>query len=461
MIDPALLGAHLDTAEADHLATLAEFVEFAGVSSSPAAGPALAGCVEWLQQQCRAAGFEHVAAHPTSGNPVVLARLQGARADAPTVLMYGHYDVQPAEAEEWQSPPFAPEIRDGRMYGRGVSDNKAPIMINLNAVRACRELAGSVPCHLIYVIEGDEERSAEPLREFSAAHGDLLSADVLHVADSWMHAPGVPAVTTAVRGMAAIDFSVATARWNLHSGIYGGAVPNALSVLAGLLASLHDEGGRVAVAGFYDRVAEVSDEERARWAEFAPSPAAFREDAGSFSLGGEESYSVLERVWSRPTLEINGAWGGHVGEGIHTIVPATAHAKLTCRLVADQDPQEIIDRIVEHLRTLLPAGAELRIESTLPGAAPLSLSADSPAVRAAVAALESVWQRRAVVGRAGYSVPAAEVLAPHAAGNAFLMGFALSGERAHGSDEHFHLENFRKGMEATVAFWDAFAAASR
>ena len=258
--------------------------------------------------------------------------------------------------------------------------------------------------------------------------------------------PGVPAVTTAVRGMAALDFSLSTARGNLHSGIYGGAVPNALSELAKLLASLHDENGRVAVAGFYDRVAEVGAEERARWAAFAPTPAALREDAGSFYLAGEEAYSPLERVWSRPTLEINGAWGGHLGEGIHTIVPAIAHAKLSCRLVADQDPQDVIDRIVEHLRAHAPAGAELVIESALAGAAPLSLPADSPAVRAAVSALESVWERPAVVGRAGYSVPAAEVLARHARGNAFLMGFALPGERAHGPDEHFHLENFRKGM---------------
>ena len=461
MIDPALLEAHLDTAEAEHLATLAEFVGFASISSSAAAGPALAGCVDWLQQQCRAAGFERVAAYPTSGNPVVLARLRAARDDAPTVLVYGHYDVQPADADEWESPPFAPEIREGRMYGRGVSDNKAPIMITLNAVRACRELAGSVPCHLIYVIEGDEERSADPLREFSAAHGELLEADLLHVADSWMHAPGVPAVTTAVRGMAALEFSLSTARGSLHSGIYGGAVPNALSELAKLFASLHDEHGRVAVAGFYDRVAEVGAEERTRWAAFAPTPAALREDAGSFYLAGEEAYSPLERVWSRPTLEINGAWGGHLGEGIHTIVPAIAHAKLSCRLVADQDPQDVIDRIVEHLRAHAPAGAELVIESALAGAAPLSLPADSPAVRAAVSALESVWERPAVVGRAGYSVPAAEVLARHARGNAFLMGFALPGERAHGSDEHFHLENFRRGMQAMAAFWHAFAAATR
>ena len=227
-----------------------------------------------------------------------------------------------------------------------------------------------MPCNLVYVIEGDEERTAEPLGEFSRDHGDLLAADVLHVADSWMHEPGVPAVTTAVRGMAALDFSVSTARWNLHSGIYGGAVPNAVSVLAGLLAGLHDASGRVAVAGFYDRVAETSSTERARWAAFAPERDAYLAETGSHYLSGETPYTPLEQVWSRPTLEINGAWGGFLGDGIHTIVPARAHAKITCRLVAEQDPQQVIDQIAEHLRLHTPPGAELVIESTLAGCRP-------------------------------------------------------------------------------------------
>ena len=457
----ARLRAYLDAAEEQHHARLAEFVAFASISSSPEAQPEIERCVEWLQEECRDAGFEQVSTFPTSGNPVVLATLASPDADAPTVLMYGHYDVQPADPEEWQTPPFAPEIRDGRMYGRGTSDNKAPILVNLIAVRACRELYGAVPCNLVYVIEGDEERTAEPLGEFSRDHGALLAADVLHVADSWMHEPGVPAVTTAVRGMAALDFSVSTAQWNLHSGIYGGAVPNAVSVLAGLLAGLHDASGRVAVAGFYDEVAETSSTERARWAAFAPERDVFLAETGSHYLAGETPYSPLEQIWSRPTLEINGAWGGFLGEGIHTIVPAKAHAKITCRLVAEQDPQRVIEQIAEHLRLHTPPGAELVIESTLAGAAPLSMPADSPAVRAAAGALEAVWGRPAVVGRAGFSVPAAEVMARHAGGNAFLMGFALAGERAHGPDEHFHLENFRKGIEATVGFWREYAAAAR
>ena len=461
MSDGSRLGAYLDATEAQQLATLAEFVGFASISSSPDAQPEIERCVEWLERQCREAGFDQVCSFPTSGNPIVLATLASPSAGAPTVLIYGHYDVQPVDGAEWQTPPFSPEIRDGCMYGRGVSDNKAPIVINLSALRACLELGGSVPCNLAYVIEGDEERSAEPLREFSAEHGDLLAADVLHVADSWMHEPGVPAVTTAVRGMAALEFSVSTARWNLHSGTYGGAVPNAVSVLAGLLASLHDASGRVAVTGFYDRVAEASREERERWAAIAPEPAAFLAETGSRYLAGETPYSPLEQIWARPTLEINGAWGGFLGEGIHTIVPANAHAKITCRLVAEQDPQEVIDLIAEHLRLHTPPGAELVIESTLAGCAPLSMPADAPAVRAAAAALEAVWERPAVVGRAGFSVPAAEVMARHAAGNAFLMGFALASERAHGPDEHFHLENLRKGIEATVGFWHGYAAAAR
>jgi acetylornithine deacetylase/succinyl-diaminopimelate desuccinylase-like protein len=452
------LAAYLDAAEAAQLAQLSAFIGFESVSAALTL-TAMRECADWLVASCRAAGFDEVSVFETSGNPVVLAEARSDRPDAPTILVYGHYDVQPASAEQgWRSDPFSAEIRDGRVYGRGASDNKAPIVINLSAVRACRELDGSLPCHLRYVIEGDEERSAEPLAEFAAEQRDRLAADVVHIADSWMHAPGVPAVTVGVRGMVSFDFSVVTGSWNLHSGIYGGAVPNAVSVLAALLASLHDpDTRRVAVPGFYDRVAELRDDERVRWARFTPDSSAYLEESGARYLSGEAPYSSLEQLWSRPTLEINGAWGGHQGEGIHTIVPGTAHAKLTCRLVADQDMQETVDQIERHLRAQLPHGAELVVDATLLGAGPLLMPSDSPAITAAADALESVWSSTAVIGRAGYSVPAAELLAPCAGGNVFLMGFALASERAHGPDEHFHLENFRKGIEATVGFWRRYS----
>jgi acetylornithine deacetylase/succinyl-diaminopimelate desuccinylase-like protein len=452
------LTAYLDAAEGDQLAELATFVGFESVSSDPAAQPRLRACVDWLAGTCREAGFDDVRVFETSGNPVLLAEARSDRPDAPTILVYGHYDVQPAPADQgWSSDPFTAEIRDGCIYGRGVTDNKAPILINLNALRACRALDGTLPVNLLYVIEGDEERSAGPLRAFAEQHADLLRADVVHVCDSWMHEAGVPAVTVGVRGMVSFEFSVITGGWNLHSGSYGGAVPNAVSVLAELLASLHDPVTRsVAVPGFYDRVVETGGDERARWAAVEPSPASFLAESGARFLSGEAPYSLLEQLWSRPTLEINGAWGGYTGEGIHTIVPASAHAKLTCRLVSDQDMQETIDQIELHLRARLPAGAELVIDSTLLGCEPMLMPSDSPAIVAAVAALAEVWARAPVVGRAGYSVPAAQLLAPCAAGSAFLMGFALASDRAHGPDEHFHLESFRKGIEATVAFWRGY-----
>jgi acetylornithine deacetylase/succinyl-diaminopimelate desuccinylase-like protein len=455
------LAAYLDAAEPEQLAELATLVGFASVSADPDAQPALARCVAWLAATLREAGFGDVEVFETSGNPIIVAEARSDRTDAPTILVYGHYDVQPATAEQgWTSDPFATVIREGLIYGRGVSDNKAPLLITLNALRACRALDGALPCTIRLVIEGDEERSAEPLTTFARGHGDLLAADVVHVADSWMHEPGVPAVTVGVRGMVAFDFSVVTGDWNLHSGIYGGSVPNAVGVLATLLASLHDPvTGRVAIPGFYDRVVELTADERARWAAFAPDPEAYLEASGARYLAGEQPYAPLEQLWARPTLELNGAWGGYLGEGIHTIVPGSAHAKLTCRLVADQDMGETVEQIERHLRADLPPGAELVVDFSLLGADPLLMPSDSPAIHAAAAALESVWGRTPVVGRAGYSVPAAEVLAPSAGGNAFLMGFALASERAHGPDEHFHLENFRKGIEATVGFWRRYGRA--
>jgi acetylornithine deacetylase/succinyl-diaminopimelate desuccinylase-like protein len=430
------------------------------VSSDPDARPAVDGCVEWLSHACSDAGFDGVEVFETSGNPVILAEARSDRTAAPTILIYGHYDVQPAtRAEGWSSDPFTAELRDGRIYGRGVSDNKAPVMINLSALRACRALDGGVPCNLIYLLEGDEERSAEPLQAFAVEHRERLRADVVHVADSWMHEPGRPAVTVGVRGMVSFEFAVETGGWNLHSGIYGGAVPNAVSVLAALLSSLHDPvSRRVLVPGFYDRVVETPADERARWAAISPDGDAYLAETGARYLAGEAPYSTLEQLWSRPTLEINGAWGGFQGEGIHTIVPAEAHAKLTCRLVPDQDMHETLEQVERHLRAQLPRGAELVVKGTLAGAEPLLMPSDSPAVRAAAAALADVWGVTPVVGRAGYSVPAADLLAPCASGNVFLMGFALGSERAHGPDEHFHLENLRKGIEATVGFWRRYGA---
>ena len=452
------LTAYLDAAEGDQLAELATFVGFESVSGDPAAEPRLRACVDWLGGACREAGFDDVRAFETSGNPVLLAEARSDRPDAPTVLIYGHYDVQPATAGQgWTSDPFTAEIREGCVYGRGVTDNKAPILVNLNALRACRALDGSVPVNLLYLIEGDEEHTAEPLRGFVEQHRDLLRADVVHVCDAWMHGPDVPAVTVGVRGMVSFEFSVVTGGWNLHSGSYGGAVPNAVGVLAELLASLHDPVTRaVAVPGFYDRVVEPGADELVRWAAVEPTAPDLLAESGARYVSGESGRSLLEQLWSRPTLEINGAWGGYTGEGIHTIVPATAHAKLTCRLVSDQDMQETIDQIERHLRAHLPAGAELVIDSTLLGCEPMLMPSDSPAIVAAVEALAGVWERTPVVGRAGYSVPAAQLLAPCASGSAFLMGFALASDRAHGPDEHFHLESFRRGIEATVAFWRGY-----
>ncbi len=255
-----------------------------------------------MRRECLAAGFETAKAFATAGDPIVVAQLRSRLPAAPTVLIYGHYDVQPADPAEWATPPFAAVIRDGRIYGRGVSDDKAPLLINLGAVRACRELDGGVPCNLTYVIEGDEERSAEPLRAFSAQHAELLAADVVQVADSWMHAPRAGGDDGGARHgrdrLLARDCRREPALRHLRR-----RRPERRPRAARLLASLHDERGRVAVDGFYDRVEEVGDDERARWAAFAPDPAAFLAEAGARALAGEQPYPLLERIWARPTLE--------------------------------------------------------------------------------------------------------------------------------------------------------------
>lgn len=412
-------------------------------------------CVDWLVQRCRRAGASDVAIHETAGNPILVARWGDAvPASRPSVLFYGHYDVQsPEPAEQWHSPPFEPQVRDGRLYARGASDNKAQVLINLAAIETLLAHSSQLPCNVTLLIEGDEERTAAMLSRFTLEHTGELRCDVAVISDGWLFDSGTPAIVTTLRGMAALEITVRTATGDLHSGLHGGAAPNAAHVLAGMIASLHDPvTGRVAVPGFYDGVGEPDREQRRRWRELPFDEEEYRQRAGLSYLDGERAFSVLERRWVRPTLDVNGLRSGFTAPGVKTLIPAEANAKLSCRLVGEQRPDEVLDRIVEHLRAATPAGAELTIDSRLAGCDPVAEAVPESVLEAARQGLGEAFGRSPVTSGGGWSVPAAEIIARNLKTPAVVIGFASEDDNAHAADEHFRLENLTRGALAMARF---------
>ena len=456
------LSAYLHDNAERHVSELATLVAFPSISTLAEHRDDVQACAEWIAAHLEAIGLEHVGLHALDGmHPVVYADWLHAGTGAPTGLVYGHYDVQPVDPLAlWASPPFQPEVRDGKLYGRGVSDNKGQLFANVKALEALLAVEGRLPCNVKVLFEGEEELRADHLDLLVARARDRFGADLCVVSDVSIYAAGVPGLALGLRGMAAIELTVRTAAGDLHSGLYGGAVPNALHVLSRLLATLHDPAtARVAVDGFYDRVLAVPDSEREGWRVLPFDESAFLEELGVTAPVGEEGYSTLERLWCRPTIDVHGAWGGFAQEeGFKTIVPAVAHAKLSCRLVPAMQPRETIELVLRHLEAHTPPGATLTIDSTLEGSWPVVTSHDHPAVRAAVEALTEGFGQAPVLFRSGWSVPAAEILQRNLGLDLLLLGFALPDENAHAPNEHYDLGNYAAGIRTMTAFWPRLAA---
>ena len=458
LIDARLID-HLAAQRERHVAELVELCSFASVSGSTLHEPDLAACAAWLLDRLRAVGLDGVRLLETGGNPLVYGEWLHAEG-APTVLVYGHYDVQPAEPLElWLSPPFEPTERDGRLYARGVSDNKGQLAGALAAIESLLAVDGRLPCNVRVLIDGEEETRADNLLAFLEANREtgLLAADIALVTDSSMLAETLPGVPIGLRGMAALELTVRTATADLHSGIYGGAISNALMALATLLAGLKDEEtGRVLVDGFYDGVQPVPAAEALAWAALPFDGSALAAELGVDGLRGEAGFTTYERMWARPTLDVCGAWGGYQGEGLKTVIPAEAHAKLSCRIVAGQTPDGVLAALRRHLETHAPAGATVSIDWTLPGAMPILLSAGHPGVRAAFAAVAEGFEADPVLFRAGYSVPIVELLSRTLGLDSVLLGFMLPDENMHAPNEFVRLDVFARGIRAYAAFLKGF-----
>lgn len=411
---------------------------------------------EWLADRMRDAGLESAEVISTGGHPVVMGEWRGAPG-APTLLVYGHYDVQPPEPlDEWISPPFEPDARDGKLFARGAVDDKGQTYLHLKAVQSHLATRGTLPVNVLFVVEGEEEVGSVHLTGFLNENRDRLRCDAVLISDTAMFAPGLPSITIGLRGLAYMEIRVQGARSDLHSGEYGGAVVNPAMALARILARLHDAEGRITVPGFYDRVRDLSPEERTAIRDLPFEEGTLLEETGAPALGGETGYSALERLWARPTLEVNGLLSGYTGEGAKTVLPARAMAKVSMRLVPDQDPEEIERLFSDYVRSLAPEGVKVEVEA-LHGGDPWYAQPKGPVFEAAQRALQRAWGREAVLIRGGGSIPIVKSFEQIFGVPVVLVGFGLPGDNLHAPNESFAIENFHRGAEAIAALYEELA----
>ena len=410
---------------------------------------------EWMHDSLARIGFD-ASLHPTAGHPIVLGEWRNAPG-APTLLVYGHYDVQPAEPLElWESPPFEPTMRDGRIYARGSVDDKGQLFLHVKALEAHLAVRGRLPVNVIVLAEGEEEVGSDNLEAFVRENATRLAADAVVISDSSMFAPGQPSILSSLRGLAYFQIDVTGPAVDLHSGSYGGAVVNPATALARIIATFHDTDGHVAIPGFYDAVRDWGDDARAAIRRLPFDEAGFRHETGAPALGGEAGYSTLERIWTRPTCELNGLLSGYTGEGAKTVLPSKAMAKVSCRLVPDQTPEEIGRLMDAHVRRVAPSGVTVTIQH-LHGGRPWRAELNGRVFDAARRALAGAFGREPVIVGEGGSIPVVGDFQRILGTPVLLMGFGLPGENAHAPNEWISDENFVKGARAVAAFWDEMA----
>jgi acetylornithine deacetylase/succinyl-diaminopimelate desuccinylase-like protein len=434
------------------LEQLFEFLRIPSISTLPEHEEDIISAATWLKERLEQLGFENGEILPTKRHPVVYAESMRAGESAPTVLFYGHYDVQPTDPiDEWDSDPFEPVIRGDNVYARGASDMKGQLVAFLNAIEAINE-STELPINLKFMFEGEEEIGSPNLKVFVEKHKQKLSCDFCLNGDSGILAPDQPSITVALRGLCYLEIRLQGQRSDLHSGMFGGVVDNPANVICELIAGMRDEVGRVTIPGFYERVRELSTEER----ELLPvlDDEWWKEHAGAAQLFGDPAYSVTERARARPTFDVNGLLSGFTGEGSKTVLPAKAMAKLSMRLVPDQKPEEIRAAVEQYLEQNVPdtMNWELIEHASSP---PSVISHESPEVQAAVEALQKVWDERVLFDRIGGTVPVVGIIKEILNAESLMLGFGLPSDNIHGPNEKQYLPNYFRGIETFIRFIDA------
>jgi acetylornithine deacetylase/succinyl-diaminopimelate desuccinylase-like protein len=448
--------AFIDTHRTRFVEDLVEWVRIPSISSDPAHAGDVKKSADHLAVHLRSLGAGRVETWPTEGHPAVFAEWV-AGPGKPTLLVYGHHDVQPVDPlGEWVTPPFEPSVRDGRLWGRGTVDDKGQVYIHVKAVESFVKTTGALPINLKMIVEGEEEIGSDNLDLLLRDHARDLASDFVCVSDTAMFGRGIPSLCVGLRGLTYVEVHVDGPALDLHSGTFGGGVMNPINALARMIAALHDEDGRVTIPGFYDAVLPISDAERRAIASLPFDEREWLRSTGAPSTWGEKGYSTLERVWARPTLDCCGIGGGFQGEGAKTIVPARAQAKISCRLVPDQEPDDIARKLRAHLERLAPAGVRVRVEE-LHGGRPYLAPTDHPVFEIAKRAFTKAFGKPTVFMREGGSIPFVRTIADATGKPCLLMGFGQPDENAHAPNEWLDLGNYHLGIKSAAYLYDELA----
>ena len=437
---------YIDDNNDAHLKEYLEIVSIPTISSIPSHKPDIARAAAWIANKLKSIGMPVVQLIPTEGNPVVYASWDKAPGK-PTVLIYAHYDVQPVKESEWDNPPFSPVIKDGKIFGRGASDDKSGVMITMLAIETLLHVDGKLPVNVKFMFEGNEEMGSPYFKSFLEKNKELLKTDFVLNADDGQYNENTPAITVSLRGAVAMEFSLKTANTDAHSGEFGGKTPNAVVDMAQIISSFYDKAGNVAVEGFYDKVVPVTAEQKAMIKKIPYDPATDMKILGTTAEVGDTSYSPLERIWYRPTLEIVGMQGGYTAaEGHSNIIPGSAMARITCRLVNNQDGKEIVDLIIKHINKNCPPGAQITYKLRSGYASPVTLPTNTKEYRYISDVLTEIYGKEPYQYASGGSVGAMRSVKEVLGLYAYPLGFELTDEKWHAANEYFRLSSVRKGQ---------------
>jgi acetylornithine deacetylase/succinyl-diaminopimelate desuccinylase-like protein len=451
-MNPTVIDAIL-TSRDRYLAELTQYLAIPSVSALPEHAADVRRCAEWTADHLRTIGLQNVRVIDTAGHPVVYGDWLNA-AGAPTVLIYGHYDVQPVDPLDlWQTPPFEATVRDNELFARGATDDKGQLFVHIKALEAHLKHAGSLPINVRVIFEGEEEIGSPNLDQFIREHKDELACDVVVISDSPMFEKGMPSICYGLRGLSYYQIDLRGTASDLHSGSFGGAVANPAFVLAQLLSQMKDRGGHVKIPGFYDDVRELTEREREEIKRLPFNEKQYKKQLAAPKLHGESGYSVLERVWARPTFEVNGLLSGFTGEGAKTVIPAVAMAKVSMRLVPNQDPDKIAALFEDYVKKAAPKSVEVKV-TRMHGGKPWMTELDGPFIQAATRALEIGFNRTPVYTREGGSIPVVSTFQSELHAPTVLFGFGLPDENAHAPNEKLDLGNFYNGILASAYLYE-------
>ena len=438
---------------------LMEFLRIPSVSADSKFKNDVLRGADFLKQALKQAGVDLVEICPTPGHPIVYAE-RVVDPDRPTVLVYGHYDVQPADPYElWNSPPFEPVIKEERIYARGACDDKGQLYMHIKALEILNH-QGTPPCNVKFILEGEEEVGSSNLENFVKENAERLRSDVILISDTAIISNDTPSITVGLRGLSYVEVEVTGPNRDLHSGVYGGAVANPVNVLCSMIANLIDENGRITIPGFYDKVKELTDQQRSDLAKAPFDLAEYKQSIGIAEVQGEEGYSTIERTGTRPTLDVNGIWGGYIGEGAKTVLPAKANAKISMRLVPDQDDLEITELFTKYMEAIAPKSVRVKV-TPHHGGKPAITPTDSTAYQAASSAFEEAWGKTPIPTRDGGSIPIVALFDQVLKVNTVLMGFGLDSDAIHSPNESYGVFNYLKGIETIVGFHHQFASLTK